>query len=314
MRDDRKPLTWHGWFLNDFKRNWEKCAKAANVLGTADLYVHMRSDGRLEPIIARSEGDDSFDKTLLAVFASYNNNPALKEACDRGYTIKAQIGASMKSEYAGSWSAFTIAGPSVTHLVTLQGSFDRHAGFKTLTTSTLTLPKKTGLAKDAPQAALKADDEEQLAAAKRETSSSNYSDIIDILWPLGERDIPQACLSLAKIYSDQNHKWYDKRMAAIWWEKAAALGIVEAQYVTGCIYEWCDGNSTGGLPDAVKWYNTGANNGSVQCALKLGILNEFADGVPDNKKLAVYWYKIAAAKAQKDAVKALARLNNQTMP
>jgi tetratricopeptide (TPR) repeat protein len=299
---------WHAWFLTAFHDLWEKSANTATASGTADLYIRMLKNGRLEPVIVRSDGNKAFETTLLSALDSFSGNEHLKEACGKGCVIKAQIYAGMRPQNVGHWYAFTIEGPARPHLVSLDGTFDKKKGFTDLTTASVTLPERP--VRDVPvQSNHEASDQAQIAKAKEAFNNSRYGDVIDYLWPLGERDIPDACLLLAQTYSKKGFENYDPRMAAIWWEKAAKLGNVEAQYKTGCIYEWCNGNSTGGITDAVRWYKVGAEHGSTDCALKLGILSEFGDAMPPNQAVATHWYRIAAAKGHKDAIRALARVH-----
>lgn len=307
----RTGENWHMWFLTSFHDLWKTNAKIFQAYGSAELYIRMHNNGHLEPIIVTCNGSKEFETELLSTFASFDNTEHLKDPCSQGVLLKAYISAGIRKRNAGTWWAFTENTPARPVLVSLDGTFradgKNKPGFIDMSTVSVSLPQ-TPPVNLAVHKQLGADCAAQIKQAKELIEQARYNDALDILWPLGERDVPEACLLLAKVYSNKDGPYSDNRMAALWWEQAAKLGETEAKYRTAYIYEWCNGNSSGGISEAVDWYKKGAASGSADCLLKLGILSEFGDGMPCSQEAAIRYYKLAAAKGQKDAIRALARL------
>lgn len=303
---------WQRQFMEEFRSRWEKAAQSANLSGQADLYITLTANGQVKPVIVRHDGDQSFAELLTGVFEQMSGSQYLPHG--RDIVIKAQIGCGMRTQNKGRWCAFTGDEDARPHVVTLGANFDpKSKEF----TGTPVLARKDVPTKPTPErkpdknaaAAGSSWANQKLSEAKQLIAKAQYQQAADLLWPLGEADHPEACLLLAKLYTNPLVKDFGSRMAFIWWEKAAELGSVEAQYQTGRIYEWCDGNYQGGKADAIAWYKRGAEQGSSDCQFKLGVFNEFGEGMPEDKNAAIAWYKKAAAQGNNNARQGLKRLD-----
>ena len=88
------------------------------------------------------------------------------------------------------------------------------------------------------------------------------------------------------------------------WRDLANQGLAEAQYYMGLMY--VKGN---GVPEndkeAVKWYRLAAEQGDVDAQYTLGGMYAFGQGVPEYDREAAKWYRLAAEQGDADAQKEL---------
>lgn len=92
------------------------------------------------------------------------------------------------------------------------------------------------------------------------------------------------------------------RVAAEWFEKAAAAGSLTAEYSLGSIYRV----GFGGQPDfirAARHFERGANGKESASMVALGDLYANGQGVPQDRVLALTWYKLAALYGQPEGGK-----------
>lgn len=100
----------------------------------------------------------------------------------------------------------------------------------------------------------------------------------------------------------------DPALAVQWYNRAAENGHVEAQYNMGVAY--ADGIGVKrDIPKAVHWFERAASAGISRAAYNLGVMYELGMmGAPD-LDAARQWYRQAATSGERDAVRALARLD-----
>ena len=94
----------------------------------------------------------------------------------------------------------------------------------------------------------------------------------------------------------------DAVYAIEWYQKAAAQGNVAAQYMLGLVY------ATGkGVPKdaavAASWYTKAAAQGNASAQYNLGMAYANSEGVTRNLVRAYAWFDLAAAQGNKDAKK-----------
>jgi uncharacterized protein len=87
----------------------------------------------------------------------------------------------------------------------------------------------------------------------------------------------------------------DLKMAAYWYEKAAAAGDPGAEFEIGYFYE--TGTGVEKNPErAVRWYQLAASNGNLDAKVSLAIVYLWGMGVPKNQALAFALLNEAAAR------------------
>ena len=95
--------------------------------------------------------------------------------------------------------------------------------------------------------------------------------------------------------------------AAVWFEKAAEAGHVEAMAELGLCYELGCGVEQSD-EQALDWYTKAAEQGHVTAKFSVGEAFEEARGVPQSDEEACPWYYRAAVVGDEDSKKALKRL------
>ena len=81
----------------------------------------------------------------------------------------------------------------------------------------------------------------------------------------------------------------------------AEAGDAEAQIDLGVMYEYGEGVEQD-FKEAVKWYRKAAEQGDVNAQYNLGSRYYIGEGVPQDYVTAYAWYNIAAAKGDAQAV------------
>jgi len=77
------------------------------------------------------------------------------------------------------------------------------------------------------------------------------------------------------------------------WTPLAEQGHADAQFNLGSMYEYGEGVPQDDK-NAVKWYRLAAEQGYARAQIKLGVMYEVGRGVPQDYKTAVKWYRLAA--------------------
>ena len=89
------------------------------------------------------------------------------------------------------------------------------------------------------------------------------------------------------------HNRGDFRTALREWRPLAEQGDADSQYNLGLMYQLGQG-----VPQddkaVVKWYKLAAEQGNASAQYNLGLIYEMAQGVPQDYKAAVKWYRLAA--------------------
>jgi localization factor PodJL len=111
---------------------------------------------------------------------------------------------------------------------------------------------------------------------------------------------PKAMFVVATRYAEGDGVSQDMKKAALWYEKAANLGLAPAQYRIGNFYE----KGTGVTRDVAKakdWYEKAAKQGNASAMHNLAVLYAMgADGKTDNTA-AARWFAAAAELGVKDS-------------
>jgi uncharacterized protein len=79
-----------------------------------------------------------------------------------------------------------------------------------------------------------------------------------------------------------------------WWAKAAEQGDVHPQLGLGAFYEQGRYSIERDYFKAIKWLSMAAKQGQPDAQVALGEMYEDGEGVPQDHKMAAYWYSKAA--------------------
>lgn len=94
------------------------------------------------------------------------------------------------------------------------------------------------------------------------------------------------------------------QLAAFWYQKAAGLGLAEAQFNLGVLFS--DGKGVArNLQQAVFWYRKAAEQGFLYAQFNLAECYDQGNGVAPDAQQAVSWYRKAAAQGDAAASFAL---------
>ena len=125
-----------------------------------------------------------------------------------------------------------------------------------------------------------------------------------------EYEVAGAQNSLGRMYNNGQGVKQDLKTALKWFRLAAEQGNADAQNNLGLMYNSgkrqflkSDGGKSNqtqdeGIPQnykiAVKWFRLAAEQGHVRAQLTLGVMYENGQGVPQNDEAAAKWYRFAA--------------------
>ena len=100
----------------------------------------------------------------------------------------------------------------------------------------------------------------------------------------------------------QANDWKNAPISEV--QKAAEQGLAEAQIVLGLMYARGEGVAQDDK-QAVAWYRKAAEQGNVDAQYNLGVKYEYGKGVAQDYKQAVAWYRKAAEQGDVDAQRIL---------
>jgi TPR repeat protein len=89
-------------------------------------------------------------------------------------------------------------------------------------------------------------------------------------------------------------RWENSQQLVYWWTKAAKHGEVRAQLWLGAFYEQGKSGVERDYLRAFKWFSRAAKQGQPDAQVGLGQMYEDGEGVPQDFRLAAYWYRKAA--------------------
>ncbi len=146
-----------------------------------------------------------------------------------------------------------------------------------------------------------ANGQDGLAAAKRGDYSSAYT-----LWePIEQQKNPEVQYLLAYMF-DRGYGIKKNKAAAItWYNKAALQGHLKAQYKLGSKYITKDADK------ALYWITKAAKGGYPLAQYTLAEIYKKRTNLPNNRQLAIQWYKKAAAQGITEAEEELAQLEEK---
>ena len=114
--------------------------------------------------------------------------------------------------------------------------------------------------------------------------------------PWFRRSAEQGYAPAEYIYGDmfRDGRWKNPQQLVYWWTKAAEQGEVRAQLWLGTTYEQGRDGVKRDYFQAVKWLSMAAKQGQPDAQVSLGQMYEDGEGVPQDYRLAAYWYRKAA--------------------
>jgi|SRR5579864_1260780 len=89
-------------------------------------------------------------------------------------------------------------------------------------------------------------------------------------------------------------RWKNPQELVYWWTKAAEQGDINAQLWLGVHYEDGRDGVKRDYRDAFKWLSLAAKQGQPDAQVTLGQMYEDGEGVPQDYRLAAFWYRKAA--------------------
>ncbi len=126
--------------------------------------------------------------------------------------------------------------------------------------------------------------------ARRQETPEDFGAAVRCYRKAAELGLAQAQFTLGVIYDNGNDVvGKDECMAAEWYRKAAEQGHVEAQYNLGVMYD----NGQGVVKDrsmAAKWYRKAAEQGDAKAQYNLGVMYESGDGLEQSFASAKKWF------------------------
>ncbi|MDK4554752.1 tetratricopeptide repeat protein [Kingella kingae] len=131
-----------------------------------------------------------------------------------------------------------------------------------------------------------------VAAYQRE----DFATVHKLLLPLAEQGDATAQHNLAVLYQDGLGTKADIAQALMWYEKAAAQGNAEAQFMAGLLH-----SDQQQYERAVYWYTLAAKQGHVEAQNNLAARYATGTGVERNIDTAIEWYRKAAEQGHASA-------------
>lgn len=115
---------------------------------------------------------------------------------------------------------------------------------------------------------------------------------------------------LGSFYSEEGTKHLDYKEAVYWYKLSANQGNYKAQMELGRIFDSGKLQEEGGKSMGIYWYRKLAEEGFPTAQCILGVKYLWGDGVEENKREAVRWFKKAAAQGHEEAQGYLSGLLN----
>jgi TPR repeat protein len=114
--------------------------------------------------------------------------------------------------------------------------------------------------------------------------------------PWFRRSAEQGYAPAEYIYGDlfREGRWKNPQQLVYWWTKAAEQGEVRAQSWLGAFYEQGSNGVERDYHQAFKWLSRAARQGQPDAQVSLGQMYENGEGIPENYRVAAYWYRKAA--------------------
>jgi TPR repeat protein len=110
---------------------------------------------------------------------------------------------------------------------------------------------------------------------------------------LAAQDKPDAEIDLGLAYAKAEGVTRDDAVARQWFERAAAHGVAQAQYLTGAMLERGRGGARS-YAEALQWYRRAADQGYAPAEVALGRFYGRGLGVPRDVAQRTTWYRRAA--------------------
>jgi len=123
--------------------------------------------------------------------------------------------------------------------------------------------------------------------------NGDFTGAMDIWRPKADGGDPEAMTDVGVLYEGGLGVKRDYKQAAAWYEKAAQLGFVLAQFDLANLYY--DGRGVDrDRKQAARWYTAAAKGGHAKAQLYLAQMYENGEGVDEDQGAALAWYQKAA--------------------
>ncbi len=130
--------------------------------------------------------------------------------------------------------------------------------------------------------------------------SQNESVYIDALKRHAIANDAEAQLELGDCYYNGRGVNQDYTEAVKWYQTAAEQGHAKAQFYLGVCYDNGEGVRQD-YEEAVKWYRKAAEQGDASDQYNLGVCYEQGLGIPQSRNDAIKWYKKVAKQGVEEA-------------
>jgi TPR repeat protein len=148
------------------------------------------------------------------------------------------------------------------------------------------------------------DDEDATDAGSTAFNNGDYQGALKIWQPKADAGDPDAMTNIGVLYQYGLGIPRSMKKASDWYEKAAQLGFVTAQYDLANLYY--DGNGVDrDRKQAVRWYTAAAQGGHAKSQFYLAQMYESGEGVDENQDTALQWYRKASDQGLPEAQYAL---------
>lgn len=124
---------------------------------------------------------------------------------------------------------------------------------------------------------------------------NNHRDALPLLTQAGKMGHPKAQATLGIAYQSGNGVRVDDKAAAYWFGLASAQGHRAAQYALGAMYEEGEGGLIRDRRKATELYLASAKQGFDKAELIVGVGYLTGDGLPNDRRQAIFWLQKAAA-------------------
>jgi TPR repeat protein len=135
--------------------------------------------------------------------------------------------------------------------------------------------------------------DDQPDAGSTAFNNGDYTGAMDAWLPKAKDSDPEAMTNIGTLYNLGLGVKRDDKAAADWYEKAAQLGFVLAQYDLANLYYTGQGRSRD-LKQSARWYLAAAKGGHAKSQFYLAQMYESGEGVDRDENAALQWYGKAA--------------------
>jgi TPR repeat protein len=138
-------------------------------------------------------------------------------------------------------------------------------------------------------------------AARSLYDNKRYAEALRAFLPVAERGDSRAQAMIGNIYHLGRGMKVDERQAFIWYEKSAAQGNRQAEHFLADMYWQGWEDHPRDFSKSAAYWKAAALKGMKEAQTAYGYAHEFGEGVPRDRKLAIYWMMLAEKQGDRGA-------------